>query len=105
MKGLCIRRRGRRSLDRHRVDFVRLDSIRHDDVCLKDVDVDPRFLVTVHVESIVSGGPPWTGSNPAFAIHSPSRMFMTADAPRGRYELRIEQVGDRWTMRAVEARR
>jgi hypothetical protein len=64
------------------------------------VDVDPRFAVTVHVTSIVVGTPPWSGSDPTFAIHSPSRTFQAADPIRGAYELRLERDADAWTLTA-----
>jgi hypothetical protein len=42
------------------------------------VDPDPRFVVVIQVETVVGSGAPISpGSDQAFAIHSPSRLFET----------------------------
>ena len=68
-------------------------------------DLDPRYVVTVRVMSILAGAAPWTSDDPSFAIHSPSRTFRTADTPQGEHEFRLERDGSRWALTATPLRK
>jgi hypothetical protein len=47
------------------------------------VDVDPRFVIVVHVRTVSGADAPFAaGDDQAFAIHSPTRLF-ASDHPAG----------------------
>lgn len=57
------------------------------------VDADPRFAVTVRIESIAPALTSFaTGATVTFAVHSPSRLFGGASAKGKTYDFTLRRV-------------
>ena len=64
------------------------------------VDIDSRFVVIVHIESVAPQAvPPKEGADEVFAIHSPARLFRAREkdviGKKYRFKLTWEKVSNR----------
>ena len=75
---------------------------------LTPVGVDPRFAVTMRVDSITPSHTNFTkGATVTFAVHSPSRLFGAPDAKGKTYDftLRRETANGKTRYSSLEVRR
>ena len=70
---------------------------------LTPVDVDPRFALTVRIESATPGVTNFAAGSPVtFAIHSPSRLFAGEDAKGKSYDFLLRRQAEKGKVRYLD---